>query len=88
MKTNRVSYLKELVLQKDFLVFLLNGGLLKSERNLAVDVALIPVKEPIKITIGILKRQDETLSPFAAAFVALMKKSCALKECWALLKCY
>ena len=73
VKTNRPAYLAELVQQKDYLVFVLNGHLLETSRQFPEKVSLLPVREPIKITIGVLRREDKPLSPLAEVFIQQMK---------------
>lgn len=73
VKTNRVSYLAELVQQKSYLVFILNGSSMKDAPNFAEGVTLVPIKEPLKVTIGILKRRESSNDPLAEAFIAQFK---------------
>lgn len=74
VKTNRSAYLAELVQQKDYLVFVLNGHLLKTIGQVPEAISLVPVRELVKITIGVLHKDNEPLQPLAEVFIQQMRR--------------
>lgn len=73
VKTNRASYLTELVGQKGYLIFVLNGRSMRQMPNFFDGLTLVPIKEPLKVTLGILRRREPLADPLAEAFIAQLK---------------
>ena len=69
--TNSYVFLKDLLEKKGYFMFLLNRKFHKID---AIDtLTVIPVKENIKVTIGVLFKKDTDHSIFSQRFIASMK---------------
>ncbi len=73
IKTNRAAYLTELVQQKGYLVFILNGSSMRHSPGFSAGLTLVPIKEPLKVTIGLLKRREPLDDPLTEAFITQLK---------------
>ena len=75
IRTNSSAFLMDLVQNRNHLMFCLNSKIMQSKQEKTSFYKLIPVKEAIKVTIGIVYKKDQPLQPLSQQFIALLKES-------------
>lgn len=75
IRTNSSAFLMDLVQNRNHLMFCLNSKIMQSKQEKASFCKLIPVKEAIKVTVGIVYKKDQPLQLLSQQFIALLKES-------------
>lgn len=71
--TNRRADLLDLVLHQGYLAFLLNYSFLSASSPQQPSYVLLPVKERIKVTIGLLIQKQATLPPYGTELIQTIR---------------
>lgn len=75
MQTNSLAYCSELLVKRDYMVFLLNSRQFLPALEDQAEYVVIPIKENVAVTIGVFYREDEPLSMMAQEVLAMVQKA-------------